>query len=120
MMVNASDIKTLFDTKWLNDKVVYIYFRIIHASCSWISVVDPMFITALNDGRSSAAKKYLTPQHLQANQVLIPCILEGHWTLIVLDVAGKTMTLVDSGNARDIGLTLVSHFFESMDEMPHS
>ncbi|KAH3830346.1 hypothetical protein DPMN_103588 [Dreissena polymorpha] len=30
------------------------------------------------------------------------------------------MTLVDSGNARDNGLTLVSHFFESMDEMPHS
>ncbi|KAH3785188.1 hypothetical protein DPMN_163273 [Dreissena polymorpha] len=79
-----------------------------------------MFITALNEGRSSAAKKFLTPQHLQANQVLIPCVLEGHWTFIVLDIAGKTMTLVDSGNARDNGLTLVSHFFESMDEMPHS
>ncbi|NXY51393.1 SENP2 protease, partial [Ceuthmochares aereus] len=126
--ITREDICTLKNGCWLNSDVVHFYMNLLRERSMKqgypaVHAFDPFFYNMLITSDYAELEDWTTGIDLfKKDIILVPLILEEHWTLVVIDMRKKTIKYFDSvaeGGRQDICKTLLKYLQEESREKRH-
>lgn len=96
--LNLEDLSTLDQQNWVNDQVINMYGELImEATCEKVHFFNSFFYRQLVAKGYEGVKRWTKKVDLFSKQLLlIPLHLEVHWSLIMVEVATRSLHFYDS------------------------
>ncbi|KAM0677608.1 SUMO1 sentrin specific peptidase 1 [Binucleata daphniae] len=101
--IYRSDLKVLTPNKWLNDKIINSYLKMLYCNNNKFYLLTTYFYPQLVKRGYNSVKSWTRNINLFAYKyIIIPVFVPGHWMLAVVDTENYDVTVYDSlHNSRD-------------------
>lgn len=119
--IERADIRLLRPNKWLNDKIMNMYFEMLQEHAAKVGkkvyVFSTYFYTTLERGYDAVSKWVEDTNLFDQDLVFMPVHLTNHWIFVCFDVASKKLEYFDSlggyrsSVAHRIALFFVKEYF---------